>query len=68
MIGGASAQQACKPTRSVCDVSGGLGLIIGSQKSRALRLPAGSRLGPPEPMPVRISKFGLAIGATTGAK
>ena len=50
-----------------CDVSGGLGLIIGSQKS-ATCLFVPSVGGPQEVYTGTITKFGLDIGATTGGQ
>ena len=50
-----------------CDISGGIGLIIGSQKSvTCLYTP--SEPGPREVYVGNISKFGLDIGATTGGE
>ncbi len=48
-----------------CDVSGGIGLIIGSQRSVACTF-APDRPGPPESYFGTITKFGLDIGATAG--
>jgi hypothetical protein len=50
-----------------CDVSGGWGLIIGSQKSvQCLFMP--DQPGPREPYTGVITKFGLDIGATAGSR
>jgi hypothetical protein len=48
-----------------CDVSGGIGLIIGSQRSVACTFASDQGL-PPEPYFGTITKFGLDIGATAG--
>jgi len=62
----AMAQQMRVGTLS-CDISGGLGLIIASQKQvRCLFTPAAS--GSREAYMGSISKFGLDIGATTGGE
>jgi hypothetical protein len=68
-IGGATAQSAqrVKLGTLVCDVSGGIGMIIGSQKGvQCLFSP--SMPGPPEAYVGTISKFGLDIGATSGGQ
>jgi len=66
-IGGAAAQDRVKAGTLVCDVSGGIGLIIASQKQVQCEfnpdLP-----GPRETYYGTISKFGLDIGATTGGQ
>jgi hypothetical protein len=50
-----------------CDVSGGWGLIIGSQKAvQCLFMP--DQPGPREPYTGVITKFGLDIGATAGSR
>jgi Protein of unknown function (DUF992) len=50
-----------------CDVSGGIGFIIGSQRSLLCQfLPDGG--GPVEIYHGRISRFGLDIGATAGGQ
>lgn len=50
-----------------CDVSGGFGLIIGSQKAvQCLFMP--DQPGPREQYIGRITKFGLDIGATAGSR
>ena len=65
-IGSANAQ-AVKVGTLVCDVSGGIGMIIASQKSvQCLFSP--SLAGPPEAYSGSISKFGLDIGATTAGQ
>jgi hypothetical protein len=48
-----------------CDVSGGIGLIIGSQRSVSCGF-APDQGGPPENYFGTITKFGLDIGATAG--
>jgi len=66
-IGSASAQQGVKVGTLVCDVSGGLGMIIASQKSvQCLFNP--NQPGPPEAYSGTISKFGLDIGGTTAGQ
>ena len=50
----------------VCDVSGGVGLIIASQRDMACTF-TNSR-GEPEVYVGRIRRFGLDIGATTGGQ
>jgi hypothetical protein len=62
-IGGAAAQDRVKAGTLVCDVSGGLGMIIGSKKGvQCLFNP--SLAGPAEGYVGTITKFGLDIGAT----
>ena len=66
-INGAAAQDRVKAGTLVCDVSGGLGMIIGSKKGvQCLFNP--SLAGPVEGYVGTISKFGLDIGATTGGE
>jgi hypothetical protein len=66
------APTAAQPTRVKsgvldCDVSGGWGLIIGSQKAvQCLFMP--DQPGPREPYTGVITKFGLDIGATAGSR
>jgi hypothetical protein len=63
-IGGAAAQDRVKAGTLVCDVSGGIGMIIGSQKS--VRCEFNPDLpGQRETYVGTISKFGLDIGATS---
>ncbi len=50
----------------VCDVSGGIGMIIGSQRDMACTF-TNSR-GEPEVYVGRIRRFGLDIGATAGGQ
>jgi hypothetical protein len=65
--GSAMAQQRAKVGTLNCDISGGIGMIIASQKTvTCLFTPAG-----PEPREVyqgTITKFGLDIGATAGGE
>jgi len=66
-IGGAAAQDRIKAGTLVCDVSGGLGMIIGSKKGvQCLFNP--SLTGPAEGYIGTISKFGLDIGATSAGQ
>lgn len=68
-IGSATAQpaQGVKVGTLVCDVSGGIGMIIGSQKGvQCLFNP--NLPGPPEAYVGTISKFGIDIGATTAGQ
>jgi Protein of unknown function (DUF992) len=66
-IGGAAAQDRVKAGTLDCDISGGIGMIIGSQKGVQCYfnpdLP-----GPREVYVGTISKFGLDIGATSGGR
>ncbi len=68
--GDANAQSIIKTGTLVCDVSGGLGMIIASRKDvQCTFTPA--MPGPPGPREIytgTISKFGLDIGATTAAQ
>jgi hypothetical protein len=67
VIGGAPAQDRVKAGTLVCDVSGGLGMIIGSQKGvQCVFNP--DQPGPQEAYIGTISKFGLDIGATSGGQ
>jgi Protein of unknown function (DUF992) len=66
-IGGAAAQDRVKAGTLVCDISGGIGMIIGSQKGvQCLFNP--DMPGPREIYVGTISKFGLDIGATSGGQ
>lgn len=61
------AQAAGKVGTLDCDISGGVGLIIGSQKGMTCRfLPSAS--GPAEIYTGTITKFGLDVGGTVGGK
>ena len=66
-IGGATAQQATQVGTLVCDVSGGLGMIIASHKQiQCIFNP--SVPGARDAYVGTISKFGLDIGATTSGQ
>ena len=63
----ASAQDRVKAGTLNCDISGGLGLILGSQKQvRCVFTPV--QPGPREAYIGTINKFGLDIGATSGGE
>src|SRR5262245_30975066 len=63
----AAAQQRAKVGTLTCDISAGIGLIIGSQKQvQCLFTP--SEPGPREVYVGAIRKFGLDLGATTGGE
>jgi Protein of unknown function (DUF992) len=63
----AQAPQRAKAGTLTCDVSAGIGMIIGSQKQvQCLFTPA--EPGPREVYVGTISKFGLDLGATTGGE
>ena len=66
-IGGAAAQDRIKAGTLACDVSGGLGMIIGSQKGVQCMFNP-DQPGPPEGYVGTISKFGLDIGATSAGQ
>src|SRR5689334_22803993 len=69
LAGAASAQapQRVRVGTLTCDISGGIGLIIASQKQiQCLYTPAAP--GPREVYVGAIRKFGLDIGATTGGE
>jgi uncharacterized protein DUF992 len=69
MAGPASAQapQRAKVGTLTCDISAGIGMIIGSQKQvQCLFTPADP--GPREVYVGSIRKFGLDLGATTGGE
>jgi uncharacterized protein DUF992 len=69
LAGSASAQapQRAKVGTLTCDISAGIGMIIGSQKQvQCLFTPADP--GPREVYVGSIRKFGLDIGATTGGE
>ena len=64
---GAEGIQRVKAGTLSCDISAGIGLIIGSQKQvTCMFTPAGP--GPREIYVGTISKFGLDIGATAGGQ
>ena len=63
----AQAQGRAKVGTLTCDISGGIGMIIGSQKQvQCLFTP--SEAGPREVYVGSIRKFGLDLGATTGGE
>jgi hypothetical protein len=65
----ASAQQGGGKVGALsCDVSGGIGMIIGSQKTVTCRFDPAAPGWPSEVYVGSISKFGLDIGATTGGQ
>jgi Protein of unknown function (DUF992) len=66
-IGGASAQDRVKAGTLMCDVSGGIGMIIGSQKGVRCEFTP-DLAGPREYYIGTISKFGLDIGATSAGQ
>jgi uncharacterized protein DUF992 len=69
LAGAASAQapQRVRVGTLTCDISGGIGLIIASQKQvQCLYTPA--EPGPREVYVGAIRKFGLDVGATTGGE
>jgi hypothetical protein len=69
LAGAASAQgpQRAKAGTLTCDISAGIGMIIGSQKQvQCLFTP--SEPGPREVYVGAIRKFGLDLGATTGGE
>jgi hypothetical protein len=66
-IGGAAAQDRIKAGTLVCDVSGGIGMIIASNKAVQCQFNP-DMPGPPEIYYGSISKFGLDIGATSGGQ
>ena len=69
-ISGATAQQDNRGKAGTlsCDVSGGIGMIIGSQKSVTCRFEPVAPGWIPEAYVGSISKFGLDIGATSGSQ
>lgn len=66
-IGGVAAQDRVKAGTLVCDVSAGIGMIIGSQKGVQCLFNSDPP-GPREAYVGTISKFGLDIGATSGGQ
>jgi Protein of unknown function (DUF992) len=66
-ISGAAAQERVKAGTLVCDVSGGIGLVIGSQKGVQCVFNPEVQ-GPQETYIGTISKFGLDIGATSAGQ
>jgi len=63
--GSAVAQERVQAGTLGCDISAGIGLIIGSQRTVSCTFTS-STPGPVEFYTGTISKFGLDIGATTG--
>jgi Protein of unknown function (DUF992) len=66
-ISGAAAQDRVKAGTLVCDVSGGIGMIIASNKAVQCQFNP-DMPGPPEIYYGSISKFGLDIGATSAGQ
>ncbi len=66
-VGGAAAQDRVKAGTLDCDVSGGIGMIIGSQKGVRCEFNP-DMPGPREYYTGTISKFGLDIGATSAGR
>ena len=67
LAGSAASQSRVRTGMLECDVSGGIGLIVGSRKQMTCTFtPASS--GPREAYLGTIGKFGLDIGATTGGR
>jgi hypothetical protein len=64
-IGSAQAQERVQAGQLTCDVSAGIGLIIGSQRNVSCTFTPSSP-GPIEYYTGTISKLGLDIGVTTG--
>jgi uncharacterized protein DUF992 len=68
-IGGAAAQEGrAKVGTLSCDVEGGIGMIIGSQKSMICRFDPAAPGWPSELYNGSISKLGIDIGATSGSQ
>jgi hypothetical protein len=67
-IGGAAAQDRGKAGTLSCDVAGGLGMIIASQKSVSCQFVPAAPGWQPELYTGSIKKFGLDIGATTASQ
>jgi Protein of unknown function (DUF992) len=67
-ISSAQAQSAVKAGTLSCDVSGGIGLIIGSQKSMTCRFDPVAPGWVPEAYSGSIGKLGVDLGATTGGQ
>ncbi len=67
-ISSAQAQSAVKAGTLSCDVSGGIGLIIGSQKTMACRFEPVAPGWVPEAYDGSIDKLGVDLGVTTGAQ
>ena len=67
-ISGAAAQGRAKVGTLSCDVEGGIGMIIGSQKSMICRFDPAAPGWPSELYDGSISKLGIDIGATSGSQ
>jgi len=65
MLGSASAQDRLQAGTLGCDISAGIGLIIGSQRTVSCTFTP-STPGPVEFYTGTISKFGLDVGVTSG--
>ena len=65
IVGGANAQDRVKAGTLACDVSGGIGFVIGSKKSMTCTFEPAAAGWPAESYSGTISKFGLDIGATS---
>jgi hypothetical protein len=68
VIGSASAQDRIKAGTLVCDVSGGLGMIIGSKKGVQCLFSPSLAAAPAEAYVGNITKLGIDIGATTAGQ
>ena len=66
--GAALAQSAVQVGKLSCDISGGLGLIIASQKTVNCTFEPRAAGWMPESYSGSIDRFGLDIGGTTGAQ
>lgn len=67
-IGGAQAQSRVKAGTLSCDVSGGIGLIIASNKSMTCRFDPAAPGWMPETYSGSIGKLGVDLGATTASR
>lgn len=67
-VDGPAFAQRAKVGTLDCDISAGMGLILGSRKEVRCRFTPSSRRGRSEFYVGAISKFGLDIGATAGAR
>jgi hypothetical protein len=67
-IGGAAAQDRVKAGTLNCDVAGGLGMIVASQKAVTCRFNPAAPGWLPEVYVGTISKVGLDIGATSAGE
>jgi len=71
MVAGPAQAQAPDRTRVgalTCDISGGIGLILGSKKTVACVFTPSAANAPREVYTGSITKFGLDVGATTGGE